>query len=325
MYGYNTFHEKLMNNLIKSVRSGSSSHAYIFEGNAGLDILSSAKLFAAALTCAHGDAAPCGSCPSCIQAGADTNPDIIYIEKPKNRQTIGVDPIRAVNDDAAIRPFSSARKVYIVKDGGDLTPAAQNALLKTLEEPPEYVVFIIIVENTAPLLPTVLSRAVLIHFPPVSDDVIEKYVKEKYPDHIGRLQFFKSCCEGVPGVIDSIIADENFEYFRTEALDYLPKLLSSELLDAYSIQSFIEKSKDNAEDIIDFWISYLRDMLAIQLDARHNLINSDKTEELRALSARYSPKLTVKAVNELLTARKMLVRNVNLKALALGTALKIRV
>ena len=136
MYGYITFHEGLMNNLIQSVRSGASSHAYIFEGDAGLGIFSSAKLFAAALTCANKASAPCGSCPSCIQAEADTNPDIIYVEKPKDRKTIGIEPIRAVNSDAAIRPFSSARKVYIIKEGDILTPEAQNALLKTLEEPP---------------------------------------------------------------------------------------------------------------------------------------------------------------------------------------------
>ncbi len=324
MYGYTTFHEGLMNNLIKSVRSGTSSHAYIFEGDAGLGIFSSSKLFAAALTCANKASAPCGSCPSCIQAGADTNPDIIYVEKPKDRKTIGIEPVRAVNSDAAIRPFSSARKVYIIKEGDALTPEAQNALLKTLEEPPEYAVFIIIVENSSALLPTVLSRSTLIHFPPVSDALIAKYVTEKYPDRLNRLPFLKKYCEGIPGAVDKIIADENFEPLRAASLDKLPKLLSRERIDAYEIQRFLDENKDDAEEIIDFWISYLRDMLALQLDADHGVINVDKINSLRALSGKYDPKLAVIAVNELITAKKMMSRFVNLKALSLRTALKIQ-
>ena len=324
MYGYTTFHEGLMNNLIKSVREGTNSHAYIFEGNAGLGLLSSAKLFAAALACTNKSGAPCGSCPSCIQARADTNPDIIYIEKPKNRQTIGVDPIRAVNDDAAIRPFSAARKVYIINDGGALTPAAQNAFLKTLEEPPDYAVFIIITENASALLPTVLSRSVLIHFPPVSDAAIEKYISENYPNELYRLEFLKKYCEGIPGEVDNITADADFEPLRGAAFDKLPVLLSSEKIDAYEIMRFLDENKENAEKIIDFWISYLRDMLAVQLGAADGVINVDKADSLRALSVRYEPKFAMSAVNELVTAKKMIVRHVSLKALALRTALKIR-
>ena len=314
-----------MNNLIRSVRAGVSSHAYIFEGDAGLGIQSSAKLFAAALTCVNKSNAPCGSCPSCIQAGADTNPDIIYVEKPKDRKTIGVEPIRTVNDDAAVRPFSSARKVYIINEGDILTAEAQNALLKTLEEPPEYAVFIIIVENSSVLLPTVLSRSVLIHFPPVPDSIIEKYVTEKYPDELYRLPFLKKYCEGIPGMIDSIIADENFESLRSASLEKLSKLLSSDKIDAYAVQRFLDENKDEAEKIIDFWISYLRDILAFQMYAEGSVINVDKTDLLRTMSSKFEPKLVVTGINELLTAKKMLARFVNLKALSLRAALKIRV
>ena len=74
MYGYETFHEDLMKNLIESVHNGASSHAYIFEGEKGLGVLNSARLFAAALTCKNTGVAPCGSCQNCVESKADTNP-----------------------------------------------------------------------------------------------------------------------------------------------------------------------------------------------------------------------------------------------------------
>lgn len=323
MYGYTTFHDELIKKLIESVHNGTSSHAYIFEGEKGLFKHEAAQLFAAALTCQNTSVSPCGTCPACIQAKSKTNPDIIYIEKPNDKKTIGVEPIRVLNDDVAIRPFYSQKKVYIINEGDILTPEAQNAFLKTLEEPPEYAVFIIIVENSSALLQTVLSRASLIHFTPVSDKLIEKYINEKYPEHTSRIEFLTKYCEGIPGIADDIIADEGFETLRTESINKLPVLLSKNKLYAYSIQKFIDENKDNAEKIFDFWISYLRDVIVIQCSAPDRIINIDKNDKLQILAEKYEPTQIVNAVKEILNSKKMLKRYVNLKAISLMTALKI--
>lgn len=323
MYGYTTFHDELIKKLIKSVHNGTSSHAYIFEGEKGLFKHEAAQLFAAALTCQNTSVSPCGTCPACIQAKSKTNPDIIYIEKSNDKKTIGVEPIRTLNDDVAIRPFYSQKKVYIINEGDILTPEAQNAFLKTLEEPPEYAVFIIIVENSSALLQTVLSRASLIHFTPVSDKLIEQYINEKYPEHTSQIEFLTRYCEGIPGVADDVIADESFEALRTESINKLPVLLSKNKLSAYAIQKFIDENKDNAEKIFDFWISYLRDVTVIQCSAPDRIINIDKNDKLRILAEKYEPTQIVNAVKEILNSKKMLKRYVNLKALSLMTALKI--
>lgn len=324
MYGYTTFHDDLLKNLINSVHNGTASHAYIFEGAKGLFKHEAANLFAAALTCQNKSIAPCNSCSACIQAKSRTNPDIIYIDKPSDRKTIGVEPIRALNDDVAIRPFYSHKKVYIINEGDILTPEAQNAFLKTLEEPPEYAVFIIIVENSSVLLPTVLSRASLIHFPPVSDKLIVEYISSKYPEQSDRIQFLAKFCDGIPGIADDIIVDESFEPLRMAAIEKIPLLLSENTLSAYSIQKFIDENKDNAEKIFDFWISYFRDITVIQCGSLKSVINTDKIEELRAVAGKYEPKLIVKAIDEIMDAKKMLSRFVNLKAVSLRMALKIK-
>ena len=90
----------------------------------------------------------------------------------------------------AVKPFNSKHKVYIFEDASLLTEEAQNTFLKTFEEPPEYAVFILITENSASLLQTILSRFTLVHFPSVSDVIMEKYISEKYPEEKERLPFF---------------------------------------------------------------------------------------------------------------------------------------
>lgn len=324
MYGYTTFHDDLLKNLISSAKNEAVSHAYIFEGLRGLYKHESARLFAAALTCENRSVAPCGTCEACIQAKAGTNPDIIYVKKPSDRKTIGVEPIRALNDDVAIRPFYARKKVYIINEGDILTPEAQNAFLKTLEEPPRYAVFIIIVENSSILLETVLSRSVLIHFPPVSDSLVENYIRKKYPEQSERAPLLAKYCEGVPGTADDIISDESFEELRGAALEKLPALLSKNKLSSYIIQKFLEGNKENAEKIFDLWISYLRDAVVIQCGASEHIINSDKADSLRLITEKCEPRLTVKAIDELLEAKEMLRRFVNLKAVSLRLALKIK-
>lgn len=324
MYGYTVFHEELMKNLINSVQRGVSSHAYIFEGAQGLFKHEAARLFAAAITCKNPAAAPCGSCLSCRQTKENSNPDIIYIEKPDDKKTIGVDPIRALNDDVAVRPFASEKKVYIINEGDLLTAEAQNAFLKTLEEPPEYAVFIIIVENSSVLLQTVLSRAALITFPPVSDEAVKKYILEKYPEHKDRADFIAKYSGGIPAAADKIIADENFEALRNASLDKLAALLSSNKLHAFDIQKFMDENKDDADKILDFWISFLRDILVIQCSAPNKVINTDKADRLTAAAGKCDPRTVTAAADELLHTKELLRRFVNLKAAALAAALKIK-
>lgn len=322
MYGYKIFHDELMKNLIESVHSGSASHAYIFEGEKGLGKLTSARLFAAALTCSNTEIAPCCSCPSCIEAKANTNPDIIYVRPKKDKKTIGADDMRSLEEDVAIKPFASARKVYIIEDGSLLTEAAQNVFLKTFEEPPEYAVFIIVTENSSALLQTVLSRFTLIHFPAVADRVVENYIKSKYPDETERLSFLVKYCAGVPGAADSVICDSEFETLRSESLQKLPSLLSANRLAAYDIRNFLDENKERASEILDFWLSFLRDTVLIQNGARDEIISIDKFDYLVRISSGFESADIVKLTDNIVKSQKMLARYVNLKAVSMWLALK---
>lgn len=320
MYGYEIFHDELMQSLINTVHSGTCSHAYIFEGEKDLGIRNAARLFAAALTCHDKDIAPCGACSSCIESKADTNPDIVYINSG-DKKSIGADKMREVEADAAIKPFAAKRKVYIIEDGTQLTEAAQNVFLKTFEEPPEYAVFIIIIENDELLLQTIRSRSTTVHFPNISDSDVRKYISENYPDETERLEFLVKYCGGIPKKADTVIADENFETLRTASLDKLPYLLSEKKLNSFTIQKFMEENKDSIMQILEFWLSFLRDILFLQTEAHENLINVDKKDILRRAAARINPEKIVKMADKVAASEKMSARYVNTKALAMWLAL----
>ena len=178
MYGYEILHEDISDRLIKNIRAGASQHAYIFEGERGIGSLEAAKLFANALVCTKREMAPCGGCESCLLARAGNHPDICFITPPADRKNILVDQVREILADAAKKPYEDGKKVYITAYGDEMNEQAQNALLKLLEEPPEYAVFVILAENAAALLPTVRSRCEIIKFPPVSEEKIKENLKE---------------------------------------------------------------------------------------------------------------------------------------------------
>ena len=321
MYGYDVFHEDLMKSLITAVREGVNAHAYIFEGDCGLDIANAARLFAAALTCVNSEIAPCGSCPSCIEAKAETNPDIVFVKPDSDRKTIGTKNMRALEADAGIKPFAAKRKVYVFTDASLITEAAQNVLLKTLEEPPEYVTFIIVAENADTLLETIRSRSVIVHFPAISENEVRKYISENYPEANDRLDFLAKYCAGIPKRADDIIADESFEPLRKSALEKLPLLLSQRGLDAYALQDYVAENKDDFAQLLEFWMSFLRDLLLLQTDAASSIINIDKRAELRSLCAKYEPQRVVSVLDALVTAQKMAARYVNPKAITYRLAL----
>lgn len=322
MYGYEVFHEELIKNLIESVHDGKSSHAYIFEGEKGLGTLEAARLFAAALTCSNTSISPCGTCQTCIESKADTNPDIIYVRPQKDKKSIGADDMRALSDDVAIKPFNSERKIYIIEDGALLTEPAQNTFLKTFEEPPEYAVFIMLIENLSTLLDTVLSRFTLVHFPVLSEERIKKYITEKYPEEKERLPFLLKYCSGIPETVDAVINDSEFESLRDISLEKIFALASRDKRDAFAIQKFLEEKKENINQILDFWLSFVRDTVLIQLSARDKIMNVDKKDILKDFSSKTNPEIVLMLYDRLVTAQKMIKRYVNIRGLSLWLSLK---
>ena len=168
-----------------AVNQGKVSHAYILNGQRGAGKKMLANLFAQTLQCEAGGDEPCYECHSCRQATSANHPDIIRVthEKPNS---ISVDDIRVqINEDIQVKPYSGKYKIYIVPDADMMTVQAQNALLKTIEEPPAYAVIFLLTENADSLLPTICSRCVMLKLRNIKDTLVKTYLMEVFqiPDY----------------------------------------------------------------------------------------------------------------------------------------------
>ena len=178
-------HRDIIGYIQDAVQQNKVSHAYILNGQRGSGKKMLAKLFAMTLQCESGKSEPCGECRSCIQANSENQPDIITVkhEKPAS---ISVDDVRTqVNGDIMIKPYSSPYKVYIIPEADLMTVQAQNAILKTIEEPPEYAVIFLLTENADSLLATIRSRCVILKLRNIKDKLVKKYLMEQMqiPDY----------------------------------------------------------------------------------------------------------------------------------------------
>lgn len=304
--------EQLKEHLQNAIAMNKVSHAYIINGerNAGKEFI--ARVFAMALQCEKKEAEPCGECHSCKQALSNNQPDIIYIshEKPN---TIGVEDIRAqINNDIVIKPYSSLRKIYIVNEGEKMTPQAQNALLKTLEEPPEYAVIVILTTNVEALLPTVLSRCVVLNMKPVSDALVKKYLMEQLgvPDY--KANICVAFARGNIGKAKLLASSEEFEKVKDEAISLVKNINDMEIHEIVKAIKKISEYKFDVNDYLDILMAWYRDVLFFKATKDVNsLVFKEEIQQIMRVSDRSTYEGIETIVNALQSAKKRLEANVN--------------
>jgi len=281
IYGQKQIVEHFQN----ALESGKISHAYIINGerSSGKEFI--AKIFAAALQCENGGNDPCNECRSCKQALSGNHPDIIKVthEKPA---TIGVEDIRnGVNNDVVIKPYSSKWKIYIINEAEKMTVQAQNALLKTLEEPPAYAVILLLTSNPEALLSTIQSRCVVLNMKPVPDDIVKNYLMKELqiPDY--KADVCTAFARGNLGKAKALAASEEFDNIKTEAVSLLKYIRDMEITDIMSAIKKINDYKIDINDYLDILSVWYRDVLLFKAtnDANH-LIFKDEIQYIKKVS-----------------------------------------
>ncbi|MDE7186943.1 MAG: DNA polymerase III subunit delta [Lachnospiraceae bacterium] len=304
--------EQLKEHLQNAIATNKVSHAYIINGerSAGKEFI--ARVFSMTLQCEKQETEPCGECHSCKQALGNNQPDIIYIshEKPN---TIGVEDIRSqINADIGIKPYSSPRKIYIINEGEKMTPQAQNALLKTLEEPPEYAVILILTMNVDALLPTVLSRCVVLNMKPVPDVLVKKYLMEQLavPDY--KANICVAFARGNIGKAKMLASSEEFEKVKDEAITLVKNINDMEISEIVKAIKKISEYKFDVNDYLDILMAWYRDVLFFKATKDVNsLVFKEEIQQIMKMSDRSTYEGIEMIVDALQSAKKRLEANVN--------------
>ena len=254
-------HEQTITHLKHAIQFHKVSHAYIINGEKGSGKKLLAGIFAQTLQCKKGGLEPCMECQSCKQSVSQNQPDIIRIthEKPG---TISVEDIRQqLNGDILIRPYSSLYKIYIIDEAEKLTIQAQNALLKTIEEPPIYAVILLLTTNVGMLLPTIQSRCVTLHLKPVSSALIEKYLMEdlEIPDYYANI--CTAFAQGNVGKAKRLALSEDFKEMLSHALHLVKYISEMEVPELIEDLKRINTYKMEINDYLDLLIVWYRDVL----------------------------------------------------------------
>lgn len=304
-------HQEVIEHFQKGIEENKVSHAYILAGEKGSGKRLLARIFASTLQCEKQGINPCGKCQSCMQVEGGNQPDIIYVTHEK--ASIGVDDIRnQVNADVAIKPYSSPYKIYIIPDGEKMTEQAQNALLKTIEEPPAYAVFLLLTENVSAFLPTILSRCVTLQLKPVAPKLIKKYLMEQYqiPDYLAELSAGFS--QGNVGKAIRYASSEEFIQMKKDTIQVMTHLAD---MKQYEVMQFIKtmsENKQQVEDYLDIMLLWYRDVLMFKVTQDPNgLLFADeiRTIQKQAESKQYEG--IEEIINAIERAKVRLKANVN--------------
>ncbi len=264
--------EHIKDHFQKAISNKKISHAYILSGESGMGHKLLAEAFALTLLCESGRTVPCLTCHSCKQVLSGNHPDLIYVihEKPAS---IGVDDIRKqINDTIMIRPYSSQYKIYIVDEAEKMTIQAQNALLKTIEEPPSYVIIILLTTNQNTFLPTILSRCIQLKLKPLKDSIIRDYLINKLSVPETKADIYAAFARGNMGRAVKIAQSEEFKHMYEELIHVLRNIRD---MDISMLLGFIKKMKEDNLDLIeclDFMQIWYRDALMFKVTKDANLL-----------------------------------------------------
>ena len=305
-------HEQIINHLKSAMKWNKVSHAYIFNGEKGSGKKMLANAFAQMLQCEGEGEKPCGTCRSCRQAESGNHPDIIRVihEKPNS---IGIEDIREqLAGDIQIKPYQSRYKIYIVPDSEKMTVQAQNALLKTIEEPPSYAVILFLTTNAASFLPTILSRCVVLNMKPVPDTEVRKYLMEhvEIPDY--QADVCTAFAQGNIGKAVKLATSENFNEIKMSALYLVKHIPNMDISEITAAVKAVTEFKVDIQDYLDLLAVWYRDVLYFKATNDVNgLIFKEEVKYIREQTNHGSYEGMEQILQGLTKAKERLNANVN--------------
>ena len=261
--------EHIVKTLKNALKTGKIAHAYLFAGPRGTGKTTMAKLFAKALNCEHGIGCQCNECKNCVAITEGNHPDVLELDAASNN---GVDEIRELIDKVKYGTILGRYKVYIIDEVHMLSTGAFNALLKTLEEPPSHVIFILATTEPHKILPTILSRCQRYDFNKVSESDIKERIK-------------------------TILLNENVEY-NEEAIDLIVNLADGGMRDALSILEKVLAYSNNTLNVNDVLDIFALESKEEKIKLLNSIVNHDMSDVLKRLKSYINKGTDIKRLTE---------------------------
>ena len=251
-----------MEQLMRSVQAGRIVHALLLTGPHGSGKRTVARLFAQAMRCESAGERPCGVCPACKRFLAGSHPDV-YVLKPE-KKTLGVGEIRDLIDYLALRPYEGGKHIALIEQADKMTPNAQNALLKTLENPPADTMFFLIADSVSGLLPTILSRCQTVRFSDLPVELCARVLTARgmAPE---RARALSGMAQGSVGRALELDGDAEYHALRERVLQSLEALRGPASVAKAAAPLEDDKGRESAIlEIMELWA---RDRMAVQCGA----------------------------------------------------------
>ncbi len=318
MPGFNDFvgQEQLVIFLKKRLQEEKLHQALLFVGPAGSGKKTLALFLGAALNCADRKEPPCGQCLSCRKTTTLTQPDLRIISREGSN--IRIEQIRRLKEETVSRPYEGRKRVWIIDGAEDMSVPAANSFLKLLEEPPEYVNFILLTSRAQALLPTIKSRCQIFTFKAVAEEKLAEFLVERENCSLNKARTFASLAGGVVGQAVAMVTDENFQALRSQVASFFSRLQENEKGETFPLAEELSKEK-NLKLFLSLWLLFLRDVLIYrQLGRQKVLYNIDFLASLEQVNS--SETGLLKAIEIVLMAQKKMITPINLK-LMLGVFL----
>ncbi len=317
-------HENIIEHLKSSIIHNRVNHAYIFDGIKGIGKETLAKAFAKTLNCEVGGDNACCNCISCKTFDENNNPDIIYVTHQKKDITVS-DVREQIVKNITLKPYRNKYKIFIIPDADKMNILAQNAFLKTLEEPPEYGIFLLLCENYNKFLVTILSRCVMFKLHPLPYSIVADYLEKKQNVTPEQAQLYSIYSQGSIGKAKELINSQEFRDIRDLAIETSISLESADMIELYSLVDKLKEQRSSLDEILEIMYLVYRDALVLKMTGNDSrLIQKDKMPQTQEIADKATEFQLINRCDAINDTRNKLSHNGNVQLLLETLFFKIK-
>lgn len=312
--------EDIKHHMQTALREDKISHAYIINGEKESGKMTLAMAFVQTLFCEKGGDEPCGECPSCKKVEEKCHPDLLFVSH-ENPKMIKVQEIRdQVVDQMMYRPYSAKRKVFIIEDAELMNASAQNAVLKSIEEPPSFVTVILLTSNASAMLDTIRSRCIMLNIVPALKE--QDQIKKKLMQTYGRAEYeaenILSFAQGNVGKAYELATNEEFTGLIQKVLDLTAKAHRMKQIEIENFAAELKNASKSEEidlkEYLELLVLWYRDVLLYKATANTEyLFFKDHVREIKKQAQRGSYKNLNDCLDSIEKARKELRSNIDIE------------